>query len=447
MSHLVKKVMRSGVLALVVALVVPAIAAADAPDITGAAGSVVSSDASGTVVEVHGTWEWFTHHSDCNKDRAGVGIAIDWNDTNAPGNHVTTLNGESIDVGVAAPGTALNSTDNDVHPTLGSTFSCGTFGTDHNSGAWGTGGEFTHKFAPGQIPTICALSYDVHGKPGVPNGIKETTAGGNNNNDDNSAQKNAQTPAGNVCAAIIIPPPPPPPPPSCQSNCTPTIPSPVIAIDKSGPASALAGTAVPYTLIVTDPGPTSFPAATVAVNDALCSSAPTLVTKNGDSSPDFLNPGDSWTYTCSVSTQLGQSSIHNTGTVTGTDTNGKPASASDVADTVLSQPAQGVEPLLPGVARLRGPTGCISSATHVLTVRGSRIARVSFYVDGRYVGTRTKPNRGSAYTVTVRGSRLRTGAHRVVARVTYVPGTNPRSRTLTLAFARCARAVTPKFTG
>jgi hypothetical protein len=83
----------------------------------------------------------------------------------------------------------------------------------------------------------------------------------------------------------------------------------------------------------------------------------------------------------------------------------------------------------------------------VLTVRGKRIARVSFYIDGRYVGTRTRPNRGSAYTVTVRGSRLRTGAHRVVARVTYKADTNPRTRTLTLAFARCARAVQPKFTG
>ena len=35
-------------------------------------------------------------------------------------------------------------------------------------------------------------------------------------------------------------------------------------------------------------------------------SAPALVTKNGDGSPDVLNPGDSWTYTCSVTTQLGQ---------------------------------------------------------------------------------------------------------------------------------------------
>jgi hypothetical protein len=284
----------------------------------------------------------------------------------------------------------------------------------------------------------------------VPSGTKEITAGGANHNSDNSAEKNGATPAGNTCAAIVIP----PPPPGCTSNCGPppsnppsTPQPPVIAIDKSGPASALAGTAVEYTLLVSDPGATSFPAAKVVVSDALCSSTPVLVTKNGDSSPDFLNPGDRWTYTCSVATQPGQTAVHNTGNVTGTDTNNNPASASDTADTVLNQPAQGVAPLLPGSSQLRGPTGCISSRTHVLTVRGQRIARVSFYIDGRYVGTRTKPNRGTAFTVTVRGSRLRRGSHSVVARITYQGETTPQTRTLMLAFARCARAVTPKFTG
>jgi len=431
-----KRVMRSGVLAFAAALIAAAPAAADAPDITAATGSVVSSDATGTVIEVHGTWEWFTHHSDCNTDRAGVGIAIDWNDPNAAGNHVTDLNGESIDVGTP--------TDNHVYTETGalSGFTCGSYNGDHNSGNWG---GLTHKFAPGAIPTICALSYDVHGKNGVPSGTKETTAGGANHNSDNSAEKNGGTPAGNRCADIVIP--PPPPPPGCTANCGPAPQLPVIAIDKSGPTSALAGTAVEYTLVVTDPGPTSFPASQVAVTDPMCSAAPVLVTKAGDSTPDFLNPGDSWTYSCSVATQLGQTSVHNTGNVTGTDTNGRPASASDTADTVLNQPAQGVAPLLAGTARLRGPTGCISSRTHTLTVRGTRIARVSFYIDGRYVGTRTRPNRGSAYTVTVKGSRLRVGGHQVVARITYRADTNPRTRTLTLAFARCARAVTPKFTG
>jgi hypothetical protein len=431
---LFKQVMRSGALALVAALAVPAMAAADAPDITGATATV-----NGNTVTISGSWAWTTHHSDCNQDRAGVGISVDWNDPNAAGNHVTTLNGISIDVGTP--------TDNNIYTTSGGTgtgFSCGTFNGSYNTGTFG---GISHTYTGALPATICALSYDVHGKNGVPNGTKEITAGGANHNPDNSAEKNGATPAGNTCADIVIP--PPPPPPGCQTNCGPPPPPapPVIAIDKSGPAQALAGTAVEYTLVVTDPGPTSFPVTQVTVTDPLCSAAPVLVTKNGDISPDFLNPGDRWTYTCSVLTQLGQTSVHNTGNVTGTDTNGNPASASDTADTVLAQPAAGVAPLLAGTSRLRGPTGCISSRTHVLTVRGSRIARVSFYLDGRYIGTRTRPNRGSAYTVTVRGSRLRAGSHMVVARVTYQAETNPRTRTLTLAFARCARAVTPKFTG
>jgi hypothetical protein len=435
--NLVKQVLRSGALALVAALVVPAMAAADAPDITAPNATVA-----GNTVTINGSWAWTTHHSNCNTDRAGVGIAIDWNDPKEPGNLVTTLNGVQIDVGTP--------TDNNVYTTSGGTgtgFTCGTFNGTYNTGDFG---GISHTYTAGLPQTICALSYDVHGKPGIPSGAKEITAGGANHNDDNSAEKNGATPAGNTCAAIPVVPPPPPPPPGCTSNCGPPSSSPqlpVIAIDKSGPASALAGTAVEYTLVVSDPGPTSFPAAKVTVSDALCSSAPVLVTKNGDASPDSLNPGDRWNYTCSVATQLGQNAVHNTGTVTGTDTNNNPASASDTADTVLEQPAAGVAPLLPGTARLRGPVGCVSSRAHVLSVRGQRIARVSFYIDGRYVGTRTRPNRGTAYTVTVRGSRLRRGSHSVVARITYQAETTPHTRTLMLAFARCARAVTPKFTG
>src|SRR3954471_19283051 len=284
MSNLVKQVMRSGALALVAALAVPAIAAADAPDVTPnsmSASSVRRAD--GTIaVTIQGSWQWTTHHSNCNTDRAGVGVAIDWNDTNQPGNVVTTLNGVTIDVG-AASATALNPADNAVHPTLGSTFSCGTFNGSYNTGDFGTNGEFQHTYSADALPpSICALTYDVHGKPGVPNGVKETTAGGSNNNDDNSAQKNGATPGGNICASVPIvpPPPPPPPPPGVTANGAPPPALPVIAIEKSGPASALAGTTVEYTLVVTDPGPTSFPVAKVSVTDAMCNAAPVLVTKN-----------------------------------------------------------------------------------------------------------------------------------------------------------------------
>src|SRR3954465_6745517 len=68
-SNLFKRLLRCGLPALLVTLAVPAVAAADAPDITSAAGSV-SSD--GKTVTINGSWAWTTHHSDCNTDRAGV---------------------------------------------------------------------------------------------------------------------------------------------------------------------------------------------------------------------------------------------------------------------------------------------------------------------------------------------------------------------------------------
>src|SRR4051794_3645330 len=220
------RLVRFALLALAVALFVPALASADAPDVTSATGSVVGMDAAGNpIVEVHGTWAWTTHGSDCNNNRAGVGVSIDWGDNN--GNHVTTLNGDSIDVGVATA-TLLNAQDNLVHPaeppSLANDTSvlsnwkstCGTFNGNFNTGTWGTvtsgpdaGAHYLrHTFPAGQIGqlTICALTYDVHGSHSLdePNGQKEITAGGTNHNSDNSAEKNASTPAGNRCAPIIL---------------------------------------------------------------------------------------------------------------------------------------------------------------------------------------------------------------------------------------------------
>src|SRR4051812_4379538 len=130
-STLLKRLLQGGLLAAIVTLGVPALAAADAPDITSASGTV-SSD--GHTVTISGTWAWTTHHSDCNQDRAGVGIAIDWNDPAQAGNFVTTLNGTSIEVGTPS--------DNAVHTTSVGTglsgFTCGTFSSanGYNSGSF-----------------------------------------------------------------------------------------------------------------------------------------------------------------------------------------------------------------------------------------------------------------------------------------------------------------------
>src|SRR3954470_7468260 len=203
-SQVVKKFLTGALLALTVGLIVPALASADAPDVTSATGTAAPNANGDLVVTLSGTWAWTTHHSNCNLDRAGVGIAVDWGDNN--GNHVTTLGNDSIDVGVLTT-TPLNTADNAVHTTSGGTgltgFTCGTFNGSFNTGTF-TG--LTHKFPAGStIPRICALSYDVHGKNGTASGTKEVTAGGANRNSDNSAEKNASTPGGNQCFAIVLP--------------------------------------------------------------------------------------------------------------------------------------------------------------------------------------------------------------------------------------------------
>ena len=78
-----------------------AAALADASDpVPSATTGSVSTLANGDrVVTVSGQWQWTTHRSDCNNDKRAVGIAIDWNDPAAPGNHVDTINGVSVDVG------------------------------------------------------------------------------------------------------------------------------------------------------------------------------------------------------------------------------------------------------------------------------------------------------------------------------------------------------------
>jgi uncharacterized repeat protein (TIGR01451 family) len=437
--------------ALAALLIGPALAAADAPDVTSATGSIVSTDAQGnTTIEVHGTWAWSTHaNSDCNGDKRGIGVAIDWGDNNA--NHVTDLNGDSIDVGTA--------TDNVAHPAEpGSDVStpggfagwrggCGVYAkhgaTSYNTG---TGGPLTHVYPPGPFPRICALTYDVHlqSNGGPPNDASWITAGGAGHNTDNSAEKNGSHDVGNVCAQIQGLPPNP------QTGGPGPTPNPAISIDKTGPATAQAGDLVPYVLTITNIGNVSFPAAQVVVADPLCTAAPTLTSKNDDKSEGTFDPKDVWTYACSVQTTAGQTQIDNVATVTAKDTVGRTVTDDDPASTVLAQrlqPVQYVLALLPGSARLRGPAGCLAGGPKKLVVTGRRIARVRFFLDGKLVATKTKRDSKGRFTYTVNRKNLRTGLHTVVVRISYLPDTTGGARTFRRTFAKCARALKPAFTG
>ena len=116
-----------------------------------------------------------------------------------------------------------------------------------------------------------------------------------------------------------------------------------IAIDKSGPASGTAGDRFTYTLAVSNPGQVPLIGETIAVSDPLCEAPPQLAGKGADQTPDTLDPGDSWTFTCTVQSQAGQTRIDNVATVTGSDGRDT-ATASDTQATTLEQPATPTPP-------------------------------------------------------------------------------------------------------
>ena len=127
------------VLALVAGGVAAATARADAPDVkvtTPAPGqhpyqtgtATVDSATGHVTVTLTGGWSWPTHGSDCNLNRAGAGVAVNWFDPKDRGFHVTffdvsggtvdTTPGGPDDFGVGATGASgLNPADSAVHPT------------------------------------------------------------------------------------------------------------------------------------------------------------------------------------------------------------------------------------------------------------------------------------------------------------------------------------------
>ena len=101
-----------------------------------------------------------------------------------------------------------------------------------------------------------------------------------------------------------------------------------------------------------------------------------------------------------------------------------------------------------GSARLSAPTGCVPKPFDAM-VRGSRVSRVRFYLDGKSIAVLRRPNRsGRRYAVRINPGRLSRGAHRIVARVTFTRASGFRQRRLTVVFQRCGRrAASPRFTG
>ena len=98
--------------------------------------------------------------------------------------------------------------------------------------------------------------------------------------------------------------------------------------------------------------------------------------------------------------------------------------------------------IVSGSSRLLGPSGC-AGRTVKATVKGRRIAKVTFLLDGKKV----KVVKGAG-SYSVRSSTLKAGVHRIKARVTYESASATRSRTHLLTFQRCVqRKIEPRFAG
>jgi hypothetical protein len=260
--------------------------------------------------------------------------------------------------------------------------------------------------------------------------------------------------------------------------------APAIAIDKTGPATAVAGETLRYTLYVTNPGYLPFPAASVRVTDPNCDNPPELVGKGPDATPRTLDPGDTWTYSCSrkttASADCTPSVVPNTATVTG-EAGG--VSVSDKASIATSlrcpptpptpqpppqppapqpPPPQALappSPLVPpgpkppdagdaataGILFRQATRGCIRGRVPRLSFQGTRVARVQVFVNGnlrRRFTLQTLQRR-----VTPRVS-LSPGNYRLSVRVTFQRGTGSPPVTFRRRIRICAaKAARPPFTG
>ena len=147
-----------------------------------------------------------------------------------------------------------------------------------------------------------------------------------------------------------------------------------------------------------------------------------------------------------------------------TFTGGQTAAVGEFGNAPVSQPpAQQVAPdqqssppagqivlgerITPGRAQLFGPTGCTARAFHA-RIRGVKIAKVVFTLDGRRIQTLTRKNFRGTFAVRIDPRRLKIGVHRLIAQVTFQRGSATKAKTFRLAFQRCPRALrAPRFTG
>ena len=243
-----------------------------------------------------------------------------------------------------------------------------------------------------------------------------------------------------------------------QTGTCPTPKNPAIQLDKTGAATAVAGSTFTYFFTATNTGNVTL--TDVQLTDPKCQA--TLVRDASETDQDF-DPGDQWHYTCTVVAPAGPAQVDNVAKVCGDygdttvcDENPHtftvpppttPPTENPPSSTPNGTPPSGgvlPEEIVSGRAALRGPSGCVRKAFKA-RVAGRSIASVTFFVDGRRV---KRVSRGGAFTLKVKPKRYGLGRHKIVAVVRFTAESGTKSRRLPLTFRRCAQgAVAPRFTG
>jgi uncharacterized repeat protein (TIGR01451 family) len=171
----------------------------------------------------------------------------------------------------------------------------------------------------GQSATvIVVVTVDAAACPSITNDASVSA-----DNETGSVDDNSDSVTVGVTCPTSPPPPPSSPPPAAPLG---------IRIIKDGPALAHVGDTITYTFDVSLT--TSTPLTDVTLTDPICSAAPALASKNGGDQDEWLEPAESWRYTCTHGVSASDPDpLPNTATVRGTDSRGR--STSDTDDHVV----------------------------------------------------------------------------------------------------------------
>lgn len=250
------------------------------------------------------------------------------------------------------------------------------------------------------------------------------------------------------------------------------------------PITGTVGQKVVYEVVVTNVGNTLL---TIGFTDGLCNEGTISTTAEG-----AIEPGEKVTYFCThtlTEADEKDSPLINIAHVTGSPEQGEGSTvngeSNPVEATVHSAEEKQTQPETPEtktettakqevlsssssnsgstgksgvlgfasatVPALHAPQGCVRS-TFTAYVRSAGVQSVAFYLDGHKLRTLTYRNAHKGLlSIRIDGSKLKVGAHRLVAKVT-MKQTSPTAKaakaTRSVMIVRCKSAVlTPRFTG